>query len=206
MIFTDSINTQWALVCDDLYQTIMHVFCDWPHKQHVHKICMRNENSHSLDVLLFHRHPDAGCRPAFFDIMTLLQKPDFQILKWSSEELKQFTQQSMVLGLPLDKGRCLHRDLQRRYLARNEKSTCNDVTPSNGESQIQLIHENKCGQDNNGGTSMLHNLSKREDQGGYVNEAQESGYFKIAKENDEGQESGYAKDDEIPESGYANTA
>ena len=58
------------------------------------------------------RHPEPDERPLFFDIMIPLQKPDFQILKWSDNEGEG---EALTLGAPLEKGRHLYRDLQRTY-------------------------------------------------------------------------------------------
>jgi hypothetical protein len=60
-----------------------------------------------------YRNPDANHRPAFQDIMTPLQKPDFQILQWKN---KDASTEAKILGSPLQDGFCLYEDLQKTYL------------------------------------------------------------------------------------------
>ena len=69
-----------------------------------------------LLLLLLYRKPGASDRPGFLDIMVPIQKPDFQVLKWSSEEVNSYSECARTLGAPLDAGLQLHRDLQRTYL------------------------------------------------------------------------------------------
>ena len=69
-----------------------------------------------LLLLLLYRKPGASDRPGFLDIMVPIQKPDFQVLKWSSEEVNSYSERARTLGAPLDAGLQLHRDLQRTYL------------------------------------------------------------------------------------------
>ena len=49
------------------------------------------------------------------EITTLLQKPDFQLLKWSSEELVSYSEEARTLGATLEAGHQLHKDLQKMY-------------------------------------------------------------------------------------------
>ena len=63
----------------------------------------------------FFRHPDAAKRPSFTNITTLLQNPDFQILKWNEEEEKSLSEEARTLGGPLEAGNLLHKDLQNFY-------------------------------------------------------------------------------------------
>ena len=59
--------------------------------------------------------------------MIPLQKPDFQVLKWSSEELANGSKGSRTLGAPLEAGHRLHMDLQRKYFNTDTRtdSKCN---------------------------------------------------------------------------------
>lgn len=50
------------------------------------------------------------------DVMIPLQKPDFQILKWSEDDIKSTSTAARLLASPLETGSCLHKDLQRIYL------------------------------------------------------------------------------------------
>ena len=55
--------------------------------------------------------------------MIPLQKPDFQILRWSKNlDSSSSNDKAKVLGAPLQKGLPLHKDLQRTYLARAEEN------------------------------------------------------------------------------------
>ena len=54
--------------------------------------------------------------------MIPLQKPDFQILRWSKKDSSSSNDKAKVLGAPLQKGLSLHKDLQRTYLARAEEN------------------------------------------------------------------------------------
>ena len=74
------------------------------------------------DGLLFScRQPDPNDRPAFMDVLIPLQKPDFQLLKWSSEELVLYSEEARTLGATLEAGHQLHKDLQTKYLVANKK-------------------------------------------------------------------------------------
>ena len=74
---------------------------------------------------MYYRHPEPEKRPLFFDIMIPLQKPDFQILKWSDKEGKG---EALTLGAPLEKGHHLYRDLQREYLIQNQDKSKDEPT------------------------------------------------------------------------------
>ena len=71
--------------------------------------------------MLLYRHPEAAQRPSFPDILIPLQKPDFQVLQWSSEELTLYSEEERTLGAALEAGHQLHSDLQIKYLAENSK-------------------------------------------------------------------------------------
>ena len=55
-------------------------------------------------------------RPAAPDIAVGLQRPDYQILKWSADEIARYDVATRTLGSPLTKGCSLHLNLQRKYL------------------------------------------------------------------------------------------
>ena len=52
--------------------------------------------------------------------MIPLQKPDFQILKWDDKDPSSSDGKAKILGVPLQEGLPLHKDLQRTYLPRAE--------------------------------------------------------------------------------------
>jgi hypothetical protein len=56
--------------------------------------------------------------------MVPLQKPDFQILKWSNTHVRS---EAKTLGAPLQNGLSLHVDLQRTYLTTNEVPRLNTI-------------------------------------------------------------------------------
>ena len=60
--------------------------------------------------------------------MIPLQKPDFQVLKWSEHDTKSGSVFSRALGATLEAGLHLYRDLQRTYLtAAQEDKTTSEV-------------------------------------------------------------------------------
>ena len=66
--------------------------------------------------MITYRHPDPDSRPAFCNLMLLLlQRPDFQLLKWSEEDEATFSKKSRTLGGPLEDGEELYTELQNAY-------------------------------------------------------------------------------------------
>lgn len=59
-------------------------------------------------------------RPSFCDIAVELQRPDFQILKWSSSDEAQYSKPARTLANPIEKGRGLYPELQKMYLRKND--------------------------------------------------------------------------------------
>ena len=82
-------------------------------------------------------------RPAFLDITIPLQKPDFQILKWSSEDMKVYSEKTRTLGTPLKHGQPLHKDLQRTYLTTNMTHQVKTDTRSTNEGRNNYEHEDE---------------------------------------------------------------
>ena len=115
--------------------------------------------------MTYFRNPEVNSRPAFADILIPLQKPDFQILKWSSEE--KYSEEAMVLGSPLDKGHSLHKDLQRSYLAANETPNKENGTSANKDGAGREGKDSK--KDSEGAQACT--ITKSED-----NDEEESGY------------------------------
>ena len=58
---------------------------------------------------------DPSKRPTFMEITTLLQKPDFQVLKWSREDWTTCSEEARTLGAALETGTQLHKDLQKMH-------------------------------------------------------------------------------------------
>ena len=58
---------------------------------------------------------DAQCRPDFYKVHTLLNIPEFKVLKWSAEDVAAFSEGSRTLGAPLEEGEALFTDLQKTY-------------------------------------------------------------------------------------------
>ena len=69
--------------------------------------------------------------------MIPLQKPDFQVLKWSSKELANGSKGSRTLGAPLEAGHRLHMDLQRKHFNTNTRTDlkCNGSGPQHSPKQ-----------------------------------------------------------------------
>ena len=61
------------------------------------------------------RHPEAESRPTFFDILLVLQRPDFQLLKWKPEDEAAYSQEARTLGSLAEAGKELYAELQNMY-------------------------------------------------------------------------------------------
>ena len=89
-------------------------------------------------MIHFHsRKPEAEQRPAFTDIMVLLQKPDFQILKWSKEDIKSSSTAAITLGSSLEAGLGLHKDLRRAYLATTKPQEGSGMVGEKGKRRVE---------------------------------------------------------------------
>ena len=71
--------------------------------------------------------------------MVPIQKPDFQILKWSSEEVNSYSEQARTLGAPLDAGHQLHRDLQRTYLTLESPEVSKEIVSSSKDEETNIL-------------------------------------------------------------------
>ena len=71
--------------------------------------------------------------------MVPIQKPDFQILKWSSEEVNSYSEQARTLGAPLDAGHQLHRDLQRTYLTLESPEVSKEIVSSSKDEGTNIL-------------------------------------------------------------------
>ena len=66
--------------------------------------------------MITYRHPDPDSRPAFCNLMLLLlQRPDFQLLSWSEEDVATFSKKARTLGGSLDDGKELYTELQNAF-------------------------------------------------------------------------------------------
>ena len=83
------------------------------------------------------RHAEASQRPYFSDVTVLLQKPDFKLLNWSSEEVNMFRVEARTLGSPLEAGHQLHMDLQKTYLVVTEMTNRQQAQENSDKSQKQ---------------------------------------------------------------------
>ena len=54
--------------------------------------------------------------------MVALQRPDFQTLYWSTEDIKSYSEDARTLGAPLADGECLYKALQGIYMNSNLKA------------------------------------------------------------------------------------
>ena len=61
------------------------------------------------------RHPEPESRPSFFEILLVLQRPDFQLLRWSPEDKEAYSEQARTLGGPLEDGKELYNEMQTVY-------------------------------------------------------------------------------------------
>ncbi len=66
------------------------------------------------------RHPQAGSRPTFSDLLQSLSIPEIktELLHWTEEDAKTHPQ-AVVLGAPLEAGKDLYPDVQRAYHAKD---------------------------------------------------------------------------------------
>ena len=71
--------------------------------------------------------------------MVPIQKPDFQILKWSSEEVNSYSERARTLGAPLDVGHQLHRDLQRTYLTLESPEVSKEIVSSSKDEETSIL-------------------------------------------------------------------
>ena len=85
---------------------------------------------HTIDFI--YRHPKPGMRPQASDILVGIQRPDFILLRWSTNEIDLYSEVSRTLGTPLENGQCLHKDLQDMYLISSDKNKMeSENTPNN---------------------------------------------------------------------------
>ena len=66
------------------------------------------------------RHPEAASRPTFFDTLLALQRPDFQVLKWTCEEVAAYSKEARTIGSPIEAGQELYTDIQHVYVSQNQ--------------------------------------------------------------------------------------
>ena len=61
------------------------------------------------------RHYEPQSRPTFFEILLALQRPDFQLLKWTSEDEASYSEEARTVGSPIEAGEELYAELQQMY-------------------------------------------------------------------------------------------
>ena len=66
-------------------------------------------------LMITYRHPDPDSRPAFCDLLLLLQRPDFQLLRSSEEDEATLSKKARTLGGSLEDGKELHTELQNAF-------------------------------------------------------------------------------------------
>ncbi len=66
------------------------------------------------------RHPQPESRPAFTNILTSLQRPDYQLLKWRAEDV--VAEAAKLLGASLEEGEGLYTELQKTYVEKTADS------------------------------------------------------------------------------------
>ena len=71
-------------------------------------------------------------RPSFCDVAVELQRPDFQILKWSTSDEAQYSKSARTLANPIEKGRGLYPELQKMYLRKNGVRITAEDQPARG--------------------------------------------------------------------------
>ena len=59
----------------------------------------------------------------FCDLLLLLQRPDFQLLRWSEEDVATFSKKARVLGGPLEDGEELYTELQTVFSKSDSSAT-----------------------------------------------------------------------------------
>lgn len=97
------------------------------------------------------------------DITIPLQKPDFQILKWSNEESRS-SDEAKILGAPLQKGVSLYKDLQRTYFTNTE---------ANQQKEVKLDQKHKCKAPNEDKDAQKMRKSSEEEDGYAMAETEE---------------------------------
>lgn len=71
----------------------------------------------------FHfRNPDPNLRPTFLKIVVALQRPDYKILHWSTEDTNTYSEQARSFGAPLSDGLDLYLTLQQAYINTESKA------------------------------------------------------------------------------------
>lgn len=68
------------------------------------------------------RHPQPASRPTFTDVVVLLQRPDFQLLRWSEEDKIAYSEKARTLGGPVEDGEEMYTELQKLYFELAENS------------------------------------------------------------------------------------
>ena len=63
------------------------------------------------------RHPEAASRPTFFDTLMALQRPDYQLLKWTLEDEAAYSEEARTIGSPIEAGQELYADMQHVYMS-----------------------------------------------------------------------------------------
>jgi len=61
------------------------------------------------------RHPQPESRPTFTDTVALLQRPDFQLLRWSAEDEVAYSEKARTLGGSMVDGNELFTELQEMF-------------------------------------------------------------------------------------------
>ena len=66
-------------------------------------------------ILFSSRHAQPESRPTFTDTVVLLQRPDFQLLRWSAEDEVAYSEKARTLGGPVEDGNELFTELQEVF-------------------------------------------------------------------------------------------
>jgi hypothetical protein len=75
-----------------------------------------NSNRASTDFSTICRNPNVEERICFCEIIQQLQKSDYELLKWSTEDVNTYSKGSRTIGAPLELGKELFVDLQNTYV------------------------------------------------------------------------------------------
>ena len=62
------------------------------------------------------RNPTPDERPLICRLIQELQRSDFQLLKWSADDVNVYSKETRTIGAPLNLGKELFEELQNTYL------------------------------------------------------------------------------------------
>jgi hypothetical protein len=96
-----------------------------------------------------YRNPGEARRPSFCEIVVSLQRPDFQILKFSPTDESKYSKAAMTLGSPIEKGHGLYPELQRSYIRKGSADDSSCQHGATASKSCEALSRNCSGHPNN---------------------------------------------------------